>query len=160
MFLWISKNVVDIQGRLKMEPLNRSRLIRFVLSRKQKTGGFSFSRTTPPTLEDSYYALRTFEEIGVSYNNKKTARYIENLGLGGIFSIRNTYRFLYLCDRLGLFDCLAMWKEKLKSQTYRKDSLEDIYYLMLSREILKEKTIFDDKLRNRVASSKIKIEKL
>jgi hypothetical protein len=37
--------------------------IGFIFSREQPEGGFSFAGKMPPTLEDTYYAVRTLKLI-------------------------------------------------------------------------------------------------
>ena len=120
-----------------MQGFDRASVNRFVLSHECASGGFSFSRTTPPTLEDTYYALRIFQELGIGYKNKKTVRHVRELCLMNESNMRNVYRLMYLLDRLSLYDLLDAWKEKLKTMS-DKCSFFDCYYGLLSGEIVDE----------------------
>ena len=49
----------------------RKKVKTFILSREQPEGGFSFSKLTPPTREDTYFALRSFDTLSIKYSSKK-----------------------------------------------------------------------------------------
>lgn len=61
---------------MKMFSHKKEKLYSFVMSREQPEGGFSFAKTTPATLEDTYYALLLIYEMQMSYNNKKTNQFL------------------------------------------------------------------------------------
>ena len=60
-----------------IKSVKRDDLIKFVFSREQEVGGFSFVETTPPTLEDTYYAVGILKELNVEYHNPKTLEFIK-----------------------------------------------------------------------------------
>lgn len=53
-------------------------IFRFTILRQQKEGGFSFVETTPPTLEDTYYAIGILKELRILYNDSKTLEFVES----------------------------------------------------------------------------------
>ena len=61
-----------------MNNVNNDAIFAFVLSRKQNNGGFSFAKTAPVTLEDTYYALQTIHEISKEYSDDKTLNYLKS----------------------------------------------------------------------------------
>ena len=50
----------------------KKKIISFILQYEQPNGGFSFSKNTPPTREDTYYALRILNKLDTEYNNRNT----------------------------------------------------------------------------------------
>ncbi|MDH7506804.1 MAG: hypothetical protein QHH15_03315 [Candidatus Thermoplasmatota archaeon] len=58
---------------------DKKKLKKYILSHEQPTGGFSFSPTTPSTLEDTYFALRLLEELKELSINSQTVLYLKNL---------------------------------------------------------------------------------
>ncbi|KYC44457.1 MAG: Prenyltransferase and squalene oxidase repeat protein [Candidatus Methanofastidiosum methylothiophilum] len=59
------------------KPVIKKNLLQFVFSREQIEGGFSFVETTPPTLEDTYYAVGILKELNIKYSNLKTLNFIK-----------------------------------------------------------------------------------
>lgn len=118
-----------------MTELNKKILRKFVFNYQCPSGGFSFSQTTPPTLEDTYYALGILRELGVEYRNKKTIEYLLKLDLANEKNMKNVYRYLYLLETLGLHRQLEEWKANLGKKPVNK-STENLYYMMLSEKIV------------------------
>ena len=87
----------DISERQKLEA--------FILSREQPEGGFSFSQLTPPTREDTYYALRSLNTLETNYTNNRTNDYIRNLLVTDHSSSRHLYQILYLLNTRQLSGC-------------------------------------------------------
>jgi len=110
-------------------------IIDFVMSREQEEGGFSFAAFAPPTLEDTYYALRVFDEFGLNYENKKTHEFVKGTRLSNknMFSL---FQFLFLAKKLGIkYDKRKMINLVKVSFSLNVDS---IYYAVHCAEILKE----------------------
>ena len=112
-------------------------LVKFIYSREQTEGGFSFSKTTPPTLEDTYFALRLLEELDKCSVNKSTVSYIQSLNINDIkipkhfYQITNIYRIANLSDKLKIVKDRIIFNNKIILNT-----LADLYYLVLTKENL------------------------
>jgi hypothetical protein len=107
----------------------------FVLTREQEEGGFSFAEAAPPTLEDTYYALRTLRELNIDYDNEKTFEYIKNFDVGNV-TLKQIFHLLYL---IHAFD-LKYPIYSLKNSIRKGDNMNitDAYYLILSLDTLNE----------------------
>jgi hypothetical protein len=112
-------------------------LIGFIYSRERPEGGFSFSESTPPTLEDSYFALSLLEELGEHYTSKQTVSYITSLKQRGytnpkyFYQLASVYRITRLQDRINaLYDVIKLGDEIVIS------TLSDLYYMFLTRLML------------------------
>ena len=51
--------------------INLSRVISYLNERERDEGGFSFSPNLYPNIEDTYYAIRTFQLLEVEINRSK-----------------------------------------------------------------------------------------
>jgi len=132
-----------------------NRIIDFVISREQEEGGFSFAAIAPPTLEDTYYALRVFDELNFNYENEKTCEFVKGTRLTNknMFSL---FQFLFLAKKLGIkYDKRKMINSVKTSFSLNIDS---IYYAMRCAEILKENSLLrllKNKSQQYVSSQKI-----
>lgn len=72
------------------------KVISFVLSRETEEGGFSFAKTTPKTLDDTYYALKTFELLNYGYRSQKILEYIESIQVDELTPPKIVYQASYL----------------------------------------------------------------
>jgi len=107
---------------------------RFILSREREEGGFSFAATTPPTLEDTYYAVRSLDMLGTMEICASTSSYISQIEADRLSGLRQTYRLLYLLRRLGISP-----KAESGIRPLNKQRLQDIYYHILTQELLGKK---------------------
>jgi len=106
--------------------------IGFIFSREQLEGGFSFAGQMPPTLEDTYYAVRALKLIELEINRKisfkkETINYIQRIDEDDMVDYRLQYQSFWLCDQL-----------KLKLRVRSRDrfitaakTLEQMYYYVL-----------------------------
>jgi len=108
------------------------KIISFVLSRETAEGGFSFAQTTPRTLDDTYYALKTFEALGYDYQSCKTRKYVRGVQVDKFTLSKTLYRLAYLSCRLHLHahehltDLIVL---RLSTADY---SFDDLYFLVSS----------------------------
>jgi len=109
-------------------------VVAFVLSRESAKGGFSFARTTPPTLDDTYYALRTLERLGHAYAAPKTREYVVGFQVSPFIPPKNIYQLAYLCRFLRL-DHHGSLAGLIASRLLSPDSclnLKGLYFLVSS----------------------------
>lgn len=120
----------------------KKELIAFIHSREQTEGGFSFSQTTPPTLEDTYFALRLLEELKQHSVSTQTVLYITQLN-------QNEFRYPKHLYQLAIIYRITHHVD-LESSLYNKithshkiilSTLSDVYYMILTKELLKMLTI-------------------
>jgi len=115
----------------------RDDLVKFIYSREQPEGGFSFSEMTPSTLEDTYFALRLLEELDKCSVSKTTILYIRSLNINDIkipkhfYQVTNIYRIADLPDKLKIVKDRIIFNNKIILNT-----LADLYYLVLTKEYL------------------------
>lgn len=106
--------------------------IEFIFSRQQPEGGFSFAGKTPPTLEDTYYAVRTLQLIEKELKRKitirkETADYIHKTDEDDMLDYKLQYQSFWLRVHLGL-------KIKTRSRerfSVSKKNFEQLYYYVL-----------------------------
>jgi len=115
----------------------RNSLIKFIYSREQPEGGFSFSHMTPPTLEDTYFALRLLEELDQRSVNKPTVSYIQSLSPVDmhlpkhLYQLTTIYRIAHLQNQINLLQQTIFTRPKINLNT-----LADFYYTVLTKELL------------------------
>jgi len=130
--------------------LNTGKVISFVLSREAAEGGFSFAQTTPRTLDDTYYALRTLELLGYDYQSQKTLEYIKGIWIDRFTPAKIVYQATYLF-RLLHTDCHSRLADlialKLSSSDY---SLKDLYFLLSSLRYLHSAPKINPMLRSQI----------
>ena len=76
--------------------LNISRVIQYLKDREKEDGGFSFAPDLYPDVEDTYYAIRTFQLLEVDINRSKTANYLKSVNWIDVSFPRTVYRIVYL----------------------------------------------------------------
>ncbi len=128
--------IVDVEGALLNCILDdiseRQKLEAFILSWEQPEGGFSFSQLTPPTREDTYFALRSFNTLMTNYSNIKTNDYTRNLLVIDHSSSRHLYQILYLLNTLQLSGCQHAIKKLVENRSISSmNSFKEIYYHLL-----------------------------
>lgn len=116
----------------------RNSLIKFIYSREQPEGGFSFSKTTPPTLEDTFFALRLLEELDRSSVSKSTVSYIQSLNPVDMHLPKHLYQLTTIYGIAHLRDHLKIIREIIVSDNkIIPSTLADLYYLVLTKELLR-----------------------
>ena len=123
----------------------------YVLSLRQSGGGFSYVSTLPATLEDTYYALKLLEELKIPFSDKKTSEYAVRVSRVNGGSRENVYRLIYVLSRVSPTR-LACWHGKLKMPLLEKGSADEVYYALLSKEIIGEEMCLSQKLKEEIAS--------
>jgi len=146
--LWLIASTSWMIFRCFMVTLDKSSISGFVYSRRQPDGGFSFSATTAPCLEDTYYAVRILQELKTLSDDEGTVHYIAGMRLGGRPSMRNIYRHLYLLSSFGLKERMKGYQMRLKSRS--KYFLREAYYLCLSMDFF-EDSVFPEVLKEKIA---------
>ena len=123
----------------------KEEIMDYVLSQESLEGGFSFSKTTPPTLEDTYFALRIFDELGIAYNSQKTIKYIKNVPLLQHDHIKHTYYLAYARYILHINE--SSFDEHLNKfvKDIHPKKIEDIYYLLKISELTHIQFIYNEK---------------
>jgi hypothetical protein len=82
--------------------INLSRVISYLNEREKEEGGFSFSPDLYPNIEDTYYAIRTFQLLGVEINRSKTANYLQCIDWNYVGYPRVIYMIVYLYLSIGI----------------------------------------------------------
>jgi hypothetical protein len=115
----------------------KKELKKFIHSREQPEGGFSFSPTTPPTLEDTYFALRLLEELQEYSISTQTESYITRLNQKEfhqpkhLYQLATIYRIIHLTDtENSLPDTI------IHNHEFVINTLSDLYYMVLTKELL------------------------
>jgi len=114
---------------------------RFILSREREEGGFSFAATTPPTLEDTYYAVRSLDMLGTAHISTSTSSYISQIDASRLSCSKQTYWLAYLFGRL------SHGSNRIETfvRPTNTQRLQDIYYHVLTQELLRKKPSLGEK---------------
>ena len=109
-----------------MEIINKEIILKFVLSRKQNDGGFSFAQEAPSNFEDTYFALQTLYELQISYNNEKTFDIIRSVEMNNLL-IKHMFQLTHLSKTYNL--SLLWLEEVIKKQVLiQANDTQSIYY--------------------------------
>jgi hypothetical protein len=73
-----------------------SKILRYLKEREKKEGGFSYVPDLYPDIEDTYYAIRTFQMLKVEVNRKRTVNYLKTIDWAGVGFPRAIYMLVYL----------------------------------------------------------------
>jgi hypothetical protein len=84
------------EGQRMFSQLDPKRVIHYLKAREKEEGGFSFVPDLYPDIEDTYYALRTFQLLKVDVDRNKTAKYLENINWKEVSLPRSVYMLTYL----------------------------------------------------------------
>lgn len=132
-------------GSEMLSPESRSKLIRFVLTMENPSGGFNYPRDTPASIEETYFALNILHILEETYSNEGTTAFVRNAHADSETSLKHLYQMACVCDLLGLGD-----KDREIGETFSvtrrrvKDITSLHYYLLLSKRYgtsrLREKT--------------------
>jgi len=121
----------------------KKELKKFIQLREQPDGGFSFSPTTPPTLEDTYFALRLLEELHEYSINTQTESYITQLNQKEfhqpkhLYQLATIYRITHLTDSENSLRDTIIHNHEIVSNT-----LADLYYMVLTKQLLHMQVTF------------------
>jgi hypothetical protein len=107
----------------------------FILSYEQESGGFSFSKYTPATREDTYYAIKGLNLINYRYQGKRILNYLKQLIPKRIISYRYFFQLLYLIYAYDLKSKNLMLS-LIKRSEPKYHNLSDLYYYVLSMNTL------------------------
>jgi hypothetical protein len=133
---------------------DKEKTISFILQYEQPNGGFSFSKTTPPTREDTYYALLILHKLDKKYCNKNTFNYLENISLDLYQSCKHYYQLLCLADMFKLSVPQDTMKNVFELNiNLQKENINEVYYFTLIREFLESKVEYE--LTNFILSQNI-----
>jgi hypothetical protein len=117
--------------------------IAFIFQYEQPEGGFSFSKTTPPTREDTYYAMRVLDKLDIKYSNLDTNRYLKSILMDLHHSCKHYYQLMFLLQSSSLEGHPTTIKNLRDLHGYLKqENINEIYYYMLISEILDTKSDF------------------
>lgn len=123
---------------------DKQETISFILQYEQPDGGFSFSKTTPPTREDTYYGLQIIHKLDKTYDNKNTFNYLESISLDLYQSCRHYYQLLFLADMFKLTVNQDTMKNVFELYiNLKKENINEIYYFTLIREFLNSKVEYE-----------------
>jgi hypothetical protein len=95
MNLKFQKLIKEKGSKLNLQ-IDLSNVIKYLTERERDEGGFSFSPNLYPNIEDTYYAIRTFQLLGVEINRSKTANYLQCIDWNYVGYPRAIYMILYL----------------------------------------------------------------
>jgi len=135
----------------------KKELKKFILSREQPEGGFSFSQTTPPTLEDSYFALRLLMELQEYYASTQTISYINQIDQNEfhypkhLYQLATIYKITHLTDSEN-----ALYNKIIYNHKIILDTLSDLYYLVLTKELLHMQVTLTRNEENIISSAQLK----
>jgi len=121
--------------------------IGFVFSREQPEGGFSFAGMMPPTLEDTYYAIRTLKLIEKETGRKipikkETIEYILTTDEDNLVDYKLQYQSLWLCRQFNL----EPRTRRVDSSDVLVKNFEQFYYYILLNGKTKNNTILKKSL--------------
>ncbi len=126
-----------VAGKNMLTEKQKKNLKKFIYSREQPQGGFSFSPTTPPTLEDTYFALRLFEELQEYSISIQTKSYISQFNHGEFHQSKHLYHLATMYRILHLTDALNSLRDTIiHDHEFGINTLSDLYYMALTKELL------------------------
>ena len=126
-----------VPGKDMITEKEKKELKKFILLREQPEGGFSFSQTTPPTLEDTYFALRLIEELQEYSVNTQTVSYIIQLNQKEFHQPKHLYQLAKIYKITHLPDSEKSLHNKIiHNNEILLNTLSDLYYLVLTKELL------------------------
>ena len=135
----------------------KKELKKFILSREQPEGGFSFSQTTPPTLEDTYFALRLIEELPEYSVNTQTISYIKQLNKKEFHQLKHLYQLATIYKITHLTDSEKSLHNKIiHNNEILLNTLSDLYNLVLTRELLHMQVTRTRNEKNIISSAQMK----
>ncbi len=114
----------------------KNNLITFIQSREQTEGGFSFSQTTPATLEDTYFALRLLEKLNAPTMSRQTISFVTQLDRHDFLFPKHFYRLAIIYRIAHQIDLEKSLRNKIiHNQKIILNTLSDVYYSMLTKEL-------------------------
>ncbi|MFW9904169.1 MAG: hypothetical protein ACFFFH_07555 [Candidatus Thorarchaeota archaeon] len=122
------------------------RISNFILSYEKEDGGFSFSKYTPATREDTYYAVKSLNLIDYQYKGEKVLSYIIQLLSKHIMNHRNFYQLLYLIHTYDFKPQRKLMVSLIKRSERQYHNLSDLYYYVLIMNTLNlplPKTVYE-----------------
>ena len=126
--------MIIIKDRL-LGSIETERIMHFLLEKKQPEGGFSFSRLTSATIDDTFYAYKIIKSLGANYDFASDYNYVKNLKSDMLETYRKIYFYRQICKAIG-----SEPKAIMKRNTI---SLQEKYYASLIgvKTELNQKTI-------------------
>jgi len=121
-----------------MDEIKKDEIIKFIQGYEQEEGGFSFARTTPATLDDTYFAIKTFQELNYPYYNIKTKKYVNKISPNSVKDSKLLYKLIWLKKyfRINVNDINNAFHIQSKN-------LDGAYYLMKINKLLGSKIFLD-----------------
>ncbi|MEM2838478.1 MAG: prenyltransferase/squalene oxidase repeat-containing protein [Thermoplasmata archaeon] len=138
----------------------RKRLIEFVFSMENASGGFNYPRCTPASIEETYFGLSILEGIGFDYRNPKTVSYLDsivlrkNTSLKHLYQVLASYRILCLDNKMKDIDRIL-----ISLDANRITRLADLYYYALLCKGLNRELNIPKKWQNALVQSMSKGQK-
>ncbi|WP_038056647.1 prenyltransferase/squalene oxidase repeat-containing protein [Thermodesulfobacterium hydrogeniphilum] len=120
--------------------------IEFVLKREKEEGGFAGTPLLPPTIEDTYFAIKILNICNYPINIKKQKNFLLNQNILSL-TLDPLAKFFKILNNLSLLnqlnkDCLKFCYKNLKYKIQKKQlSLKEIKDLTEIFTILKDKAI-------------------
>ena len=115
----------------------KKELMSFIRSREQSNGGFSFSQSTPPTLEDTYFALRLLEELKQYSVSKQTVFYIAGLNRNEFPQPKHLYQLTIIYRIIHNVELEDSIRNKITNMHETViNNLSDLYYMVSTKELL------------------------
>jgi len=128
-----------------MSPECRSKLLGFVRTMENPSGGFNYPRDTPASIEETYFALNILDFLGETYSSERTRSFVANTRVDEETTLKHLHQMACMCDLLGLPDKDAEIGDTFSVTSRRPRDITNLhYYLMLSKRYgtsrLREKT--------------------
>lgn len=109
-------------------------ILHFIACRENRDGGYGLASGIPPDLEDTFYSLRTLQELGVRSASAKTRQYLREVSRHGpAGSFRASCHLAELFDNYGLGRLPDHWQAI--SAPPAEDITEFYYYISFYRTI-------------------------
>jgi len=132
-----SYGLEKVPGKDMITEKEKKELKKFIHSRVQPEGGFSFSPTTPPTLEDTYFALRLLEELQEYSISTQTESYITQLNQKEFHQPKHLYQLATIYRITHLTDSENSLHETIThNHEIILNTLSDLYYMVLTKQLL------------------------
>jgi hypothetical protein len=132
-------------------------LKKFIYSRVQPEGGFSFSPTTSPTLEDTYFAIQLLEELQEYSISTQTVSYITRLNQKEFHHPKHLYQLATIYRITHLTDSEDSLRDTIiHNYEFVINTLSDLYYLVLTKELLRMHVTFTRNEQAVLSSAQLK----
>ncbi|MHA1214856.1 MAG: prenyltransferase/squalene oxidase repeat-containing protein [Candidatus Hodarchaeales archaeon] len=120
-------------------------IVSFILSREKTDGGFSFSKMTPATREDTYFAIRTFQIFGINYSYTPTIDFVKSLEIRNESDFRSIYQILFLFRAFKLdINSIKILNIIMERKIHVSRDFNEFFYFLDIKDFLKQNVSSED----------------